>query len=389
VVTNERANALKSAEEEKRNELTTEIEMLGSRLTEAKEALDKESSDKKQVNTELNETKKLLSAAISNSKELASQLNTFQQQRASEIENYTTYINTLEKNLADNKQEILSLQNKKKQASKETQQRQEQAAQALTKAISELVQSEERQVLLQEKLNVSESRLSDLKSSVKEVETKTKLLDATKLSLIKKILSAEMEAKILVEMAIGAQKLEVSKTSRELENRAAIIADLTATEALHKEQLLLTLHEMEKLKEDYQLAKDKIKSLSHKLLEKRIAIDSNNKTGPPSNMVALNLTEHEVETITYEISKCLRIEPNIIGNGSFVEILMDFKKDGMVKRESIALVDTDISNLLRQNAAFQAIKRATLSCENEGYSLPAEKYHQLQSIKLKFGLDIN
>ena len=73
-----------------------------------------------------------------------------------------------------------------------------------------------------------------------------------------------------------------------------------------------------------------------------------------------------------------------MSEGAYIDVVMRFNQQGLLRRGDFELLESGIANGLKANMVFQAIKRAAFVCEGEGYNLPVEQYDRWKSLKVRF-----
>ena len=98
----------------------------------------------------------------------------------------------------------------------------------------------------------------------------------------------------------------------------------------------------------------------------------------------LPIDETLVQTLIEDVKACIRYDVSNLSEGAYIDVVMRFNQQGLLRRGDFELLESGIANGLKANMVFQAIKRAAFVCEDEGYNLPVEQYDRWKSLKVRF-----
>ena len=223
---------------------------------------------------------------------------------------------------------------------------------------------------------------------IAENKEKYALMDEGKLSLIAKVLSSELDAEVMVQEALESQAAELTDVKNKLKAAQTKMNKLSVNTNVYAEQLKLSQQSMKKLEIKYATALKQIQEITS---QKNVSssngsnfLSKQEDTLNQNSVENLPIDETLVQTLIDDVKACIRYDVSNLSEGAYIDVVMRFNQQGLLRRGDFELLESGIANGLKANMVFQAIKRAAFVCEGEGYNLPVEQYDSWKSLKVRF-----
>lgn len=223
---------------------------------------------------------------------------------------------------------------------------------------------------------------------IAENKEKYALMDEGKLSLIAKVLSSELDAEVMVQEALESQAAELTDVKNKLKAAQTKMNKLSVNTNVYAEQLKLSQQSMKKLEIKYATALKQIQEITS---QKNVSssngsnfLSKQEDTVNQNSVENLPIDETLVQTLIDDVKACIRYDVSNLSEGAYIDVVMRFNQQGLLRRGDFELLESGIANGLKANMVFQAIKRAAFVCEGEGYNLPVEQYDRWKSLKVRF-----
>ena len=113
-------------------------------------------------------------------------------------------------------------------------------------------------------------------------------------------------------------------------------------------------------------------------------LQNNKLNATNKNSELLPIDKSVIEAIVDDIEQCSGQSKGGSGECVCIQVMMNFNEGGKLLWNDFQLVKSGITNVLKSNMVFQAIKRAAFLCESEGYNLLWKHYDRGQSLRVKF-----
>ena len=233
-----------------------------------------------------------------------------------------------------------------------------------------------------------EADIEKANAIIAENKEKYALMDEGKLSLIAKVLSSELDAEVMVQEALESQAAELTDVKNKLKAAQTKMNKLSVNTNVYAEQLKLSQQSMKKLEIKYATALKQIQEITS---QKNVSssngsnfLSKQEDTVNQNSVENLPIDETLVQTLIDDVKACIRYDVSNLSEGAYIDVVMRFNQQGLLRRGDFELLESGIANGLKANMVFQAIKRAAFVCEGEGYNLPVEQYDRWKSLKVRF-----